>query len=81
MKLRGEPAAAMIYASSIIEGFKVTQGSLPIQASMLVVLAVCIEPTDPERQVYWTLIGSHAFSCALVIVNLLQPSAKLYMAL
>ena len=71
----------MIYSSSLIEGFKVTLGCLPIQASLLAVLAIGVRPVDIEHEIYWILIGSHAFSLTLVIVNLVQPTAKLYMAL
>ena len=63
----------MIYLSSIIEGFKVTLGCLPIQASLLIMLAVLIDPAV-NRDVFWVLIVSHSLSIVLVIVNIIKPT-------
>ena len=69
----------MIHISSVIEGFKVTQGCLPLQASLLTMLALLIDPQiDPD--IYWVLIVSHSLSLVLVIVNMLKPTKQIYMA-
>ena len=71
----------MIYTSSTIEGFKVALGCLPIQASMLAVLAITISPATAPA-IFWVLMASHTLSLILVLVNMLnKPSQSLYMGL
>ena len=71
----------MIFVSSLIEGFKVTLGSLPVQASMLTILLALINPGDDYKKVYWVLAGSHTFCLFLVVANMIKPTHKFYMGL
>ena len=71
----------MIFQGSIIEGFKVTLGCLPIQASLLIVLVAAVDPPQAQMKIYWVLIASHTLSLTLVVVNLLKLTERLYMAL
>lgn len=75
----------MIYICSIIEGFKVTLGCFPIQASMLAVLVGVVGPqisnTDSEGRIFWVLVASHLLSVCLVLVNIVVSVGweKVYM--
>ena len=70
----------MIYTWSLIEGFKITLGCFPIQASMLVMLAMLIDP-EVNPNIFWVLITSHTLNGFLVIVNMVRSTHRIYMAL
>ena len=68
----------MIYICSIIEGFKVTLGCFPIQASMLAILVGIVGPnlrtseeSSEDAKVFWVLVASHSLSLCLVLINMI----------
>ena len=69
----------MIFTASVIDGFKVILGSMPLQFAMLLTVLTLVpvpeDPTEPgvkdhdARVTYWWLVFVHGIFFAQIVVN------------